>query len=360
MSLYALILAGGVGSRLWPRSRSDRPKQMLDLTGERSMLQQTVDRIRPLIPPENVWIMTNAEYVPLVREQLPELPAAQVVGEPSPRGTAPAIGLGAEHVFRRDPAGVMFALHADHFIEDEAAFRRAMEGAAEVAGRGYLVSLGVTPTRAETGYGYVELGDDLAPAAGQSAFEVRRFVEKPDAETARRYVDSGQYLWNSGIFCWRVDTIRDAFAALLPEIHGVLARIGEAVGTEGADAALAALWGELPPETTIDRGIMERAERVATVPMSVGWNDVGAWDSLAALAARDGAGNSVQGAGESVVIDSRDVYVYSEERFVAVVGVENLVVVDSGDALLVVHRDRAQEVKKIVEHLKAARRTDLL
>ena len=359
-NLYALILAGGVGTRLWPRSRKQMPKQMQDLTGERTMLQETVHRIRDLIPPENIWVMTNAEYVDLVCTQLPELPFENVVGEPAPRGTAPAIGLGAEYVAKRNPQGIMFALHADHYIPDEAGFRRAMQAAAGVAKQGWLVNLGVTPQRPETGYGYVELGESLGTFVEQPAYRVLRFREKPNAETARQYVESGRFLWNSGIFCWRTDMIQAAFETHLPEIKQVLGRIGASLGTPDASQTLLSQWAQLKGETTIDRGIMERATRVATVPMDVGWNDVGAWDSLAALMPKDDSNNSVTGKGDTIVVDSQNIFVHSQDKFVAVVGVKDLIIVDTGDALLVMSPDRAQQVKQIVKFLRKNGRTELL
>jgi mannose-1-phosphate guanylyltransferase len=358
--LYGLILAGGVGTRLWPRSRSYLPKQMLDLTGQRTMIQQTVDRIREVLPPERLWIMTNAEYVDLVREQLPGVPPDHVVGEPSPRGTAPAIGLGAQYIARLAPDGIMFALHADHFIEDEAGFREAMLTAATVAENGWLVNLGVKPTRPETGYGYVELGEALDHTDGQKAYRVLCFREKPALEVAEEYVSAGRFLWNSGIFCWRVDVIQDEFQRLIPDTQAVLERIGESVGTAEAESTLEEEWSKLEGEITIDRGIMERAEKVATVPMDVGWNDVGAWDSLALLMARDVDGNSVTGTGDSIILDSRNVYVHSNEKFVAVIGVDNLIVVETEDALLVLTQERAQDVKEIVNLLRSTGRHELL
>jgi len=359
-NLYALILAGGVGSRLWPRSRKKMPKQMQDLTGERTMIQKTVDRIRDLISPENIWVMTNAEYVDLVAQQLPELPPSNIVGEPSPKGTAPAIGLGAQYVAQRDPQGIMFALHADHYIPDEAGFRRAMQAAAGVAEQGWLVNLGVTPLRPETGYGYVELGESVGTFVEQTAYRVLRFREKPNAETAQQYVESGRFLWNSGIFCWRTDVIQKEFETHLPYIQAVLKRIGAGIGTAQASQILRSEWKQLEGETTIDCGIMERAAQVATVPMDVGWNDVGAWDSLAALMPKDGSENSVTGKGETLILDSENVFIHSQEKFVAVVGVKDLIVVDTGDALLVMSPDRAQQVKKIVQFLRKTGRTDLL
>jgi mannose-1-phosphate guanylyltransferase len=359
-TLYALILAGGVGTRLWPRSRTTMPKQMLGLTSHRTMIQQTFDRVREVIAPEHIWVMTNAEYVDLVRAQLPEIPSANVVGEPAPRGTAPAIGLGAQFVAKQNPKGVMFCLHADHFIADEESYRAAMQSAAAIAQEGWLVNLGVTPTRAETGYGYVELGDTVGTYEGAPGYRVERFREKPDADTAREYVESGRYLWNTGIFCWRTDRIQAEFTRLLPPIQTTLTTIGDAIGTATFQETLWGEWETLSGETTIDHGIMEQATQVATVPMNAGWNDVGAWDSLAALLPRDTQGNSVTGAGETIVLDTQNTFVHSEEKMVAVVGVRDLIVVDMNDALLVMHQDCAQDVKKIVTELKARGRTDLL
>lgn len=358
--LYALILAGGVGTRLWPRSRTTMPKQMLGLTSKRTMIQQTFDRVREMIPPGNIWVMTNAEYVDLVRSQLPEIPFANVVGEPSPRGTAPAIGLGAQFVAKQNPEGVMFCLHADHFIANEDAYRAAMKSAAALAGEGWLVNLGVTPLRAETGYGYVELGDQVGTFEGQPGYQVVRFREKPDADTAKQFVESGHYLWNSGIFCWRADRIQAEFTRLLPHVQTTLTRIGSAIGSPNFQETLWSEWESLRGETTIDHGIMEHAGQVATVPMDVGWNDVGAWDSLAALLPHDTSGNSVTGEGDTIVLDTENTFVHSEEKLVAVVGVRDLIVVDMNDALLVIHRERAQDVKQIVNELKARGRTDLL
>jgi mannose-1-phosphate guanylyltransferase len=333
---------------------------MLALTSERTMIQQTFDRLQDIVQPERVWVMTNAEYVDLVRAQLPELPPENVVGEPAPRGTAPAIGLGAQMVARQNPEGVMLSLHADHYIEDETAYRRAIAAAAAVASDGWLVNLGVKPTRPEPGYGYVELGDPVGTYEGQPVHEVVRFSEKPDAETARHYVESGRYLWNSGIFCWRADRIRREFERLLPEIQLTLGRIGSAAGGPDFHYTLWQEWSSIEGETTIDKGIMEHAERIATVPMNVGWNDVGAWDSLAALVAHDDQGNSVTGSGESVLLHSENTFVYSEAALVAVVGVRDLIVVDMNDSLLVMHKSRAQDVKEVVSELKARNRTDLL
>lgn len=357
-NVYALILAGGVGTRLWPRSRRNRPKQLLSLVGEQSLLQMTVDRIRPIIPPERVFIMTNQEYVPAVRSQVPDVPAVQVIGEPAVRGTAPAIGLGAYVIQQFDPDGVMLSLHADHFFSDEEQFRRAMVAAAAVAGENWLVNLGVRPEYPATGYGYVELDGELGTYKDHSAYAVKQFTEKPDLETARRFVASDDYLWNSGIFCWRTDVILDAFSRLLPEHATVLERIAAAFGADDWNEVLAREWATLSGETTIDRGIMERADQVATVPMSAGWSDIGSWESLAELMPANDDENVI--AGDVVAFDSRRVFAHSDNRFIALVGVEDLIVVDDSDAILVCHRSRAQYVKKIVKWLEQEGRDEML
>lgn len=357
-NVYALILAGGVGTRLWPRSRRNRPKQLLSLVGEQSLLQMTVERIRPIIPPERVFIMTNREYVPAVRSQVPDVPSAQVIGEPAVRGTAPAIGLGAYVIRQLDPDGVMISLHADHYFSDEEQFRRAVVAAAAVAGDEWLVNLGVRPEYPATGYGYVELAGELGTYSDHPAYEVKQFIEKPDLEVARRFVATDTYLWNSGIFCWRIEVILDAFGRLLSEHSAVLERVAMAFDTEDWHNVLKREWATLSGETTIDRGIMERADRVATVPMSAGWSDIGSWESLAELMPANDDGNVI--AGDVVAFDSRHVFAHSDNRFVALVGVEDLIVVDDSDALLVCHRSRAQQVKEIVKWLEQEGRDEIL
>jgi mannose-1-phosphate guanylyltransferase len=354
---YALILAGGVGSRLWPRSRESRPKQLLDLISERSMLQETVARVEPLVPPEHIIIMTNQSYVALVREQLPNVPPGNVIGEPAVRGTASAVGYGAAVIARRDPSAVMFSLHADHYMRDVEGFRRALQAAARVAGEGYLVTLGIQPEYPETGYGYIERGEKLGAFEGQVAYRVVRFTEKPDAETARAFVESGRYYWNSGLFTWQVSTILEAFAKYMPDTYEKLQVIASAIGTDEGPETLGRVWPALENQT-IDYGIMERAERVAVVPADFGWSDVGTWNALFKLMDADGERNVV--VGDHVGVDTCGSFVYSEGRLIATIGVEDLIIVDTGDAVLVCPRDRAQDVKTVVDRLKREKRTNVL
>jgi mannose-1-phosphate guanylyltransferase len=351
--LYAVIMAGGIGSRLWPRSRGSTPKQFLDLVGAQTMLQDTVDRIEPLIPPARVLVVVSQEHVATVREQVPALPLENVVVEPGPRGTAPCIGLAAVALQQRDPQASMAVFPADHLIADAAGFRRAVAAAAQVAQDGYLVTLGVTPTQPHTGYGYIQRGDSLEGVQGLPAYQVRRFTEKPDGSTARHFVDSGEYYWNAGIFIWRVATILAEMDRLLPRLYVELQAIAGAWDQEGCAGMLAAAW-ERVPQTTIDYGIMEKAARVAVLPIDVGWDDVGNWATLSALLDSDGAGNVLRGSGRHLLVGTHDTYLYaSAGRLVAAVGLEGFVVVDTPDALLICPKDRAQSVREVVDRLKA-------
>lgn len=354
---YALILAGGIGSRLWPRSRESSPKQLLELISRQSMLQETVARVEPLVSPEHIIIMTNQGYVAAVREQLSDVPPENVIGEPAIRGTASAVGYGAAVIARHDPSAVMFSLHADHHMRDVDGFRRALQAAAEVAGEGYLVTLGIQPEYPEAGYGYIERGEALGTFRGQAAYRVARFTEKPDAGQARAFVESGRYYWNSGLFTWQVSTILDAFAQYMPDTHEKLQMMALAIGTDQELETLEQVWPTLENQT-IDYGIMERAERVAVVPADFGWSDVGTWNALFDLMDADDDGNVV--VGDHVGMDTRDSFIYSDGRLITTIGVENLIVVDVGDVVLVCPRDRAQDVKAIVDRLKREERTDVL
>jgi mannose-1-phosphate guanylyltransferase len=354
--MYALIMAGGTGTRLWPRSRAARPKQFLPLLGERTMLQETVERIRPLVTPDHILIATGRPYVDLSAEQLPDVPRRNIIGEPSGKGSAPCIGLGALEMLRDDPDAIMVVLSSDHQIEKVDVFREALKAAAEVAQGGYLVTLGIRPSEPHTGYGYIQRRASLGQFNGFEAFEVERFVEKPTRDKAEAYVASGQYSWNAGIFIWRADAIMQAFSEYLPRLNEQLRSIAAAGGAATPDSWVDT-W-EAIQNVTIDYGIMERARRVAVIPVDIGWSDVGDWDTLTALAA-NGSSNVVQA--DHIGLDTRDTLVYSDsDRLIATVGLENFLVIDTGDALMIAPRDRAQDVKKIVDELKARGRDELL
>src|SRR3954454_24495850 len=357
MTLYGLIMAGGTGSRLWPRSRKGLPKQFLPLLTERTMLQETVDRIRPIIDPNATLVATGREYVDLAVSQLPNLPLGNIIAEPSGRGTAPCIGLGAIELIHRDKDATMAVLSADHVIRKAHAFRHALQAAEEIAQQGYLVTLGITPNEPQTGYGYIQRGASLGQHKGFEAFEVARFVEKPNRATAEHYLAEGGYSWNAGIFVWRVETILKELAQHLPELRAQLAEIAQA-GGPGLPDAMARVWGDVA-SMTIDYGVMERATKVAIIPVDIGWSDVGDWNTLAGLSDPDDDGNVSQA--EHLAIDTRGTLVYSNDsRLIATIGLENFIIVDTGDAILIAPRDRAQDVKKLVDELKLNDRADLL
>jgi mannose-1-phosphate guanylyltransferase len=357
-SFWAVIPAGGSGTRLWPLSRAARPKFLLPLLGEASLLQQTVARLAPLAPPARTLVVCGPAHAAAVARQLPDLPEGNVVVEPAPKGSGPAIGLATALIARRDPAAIVGSFAADHRVDDPAAFVRAVRTAVVAAGDGWLVTLGLTPTRPETGFGYIERTDAaVAATADGTAYRAARFVEKPDRATATAYVASGRFLWNASMFVWRAQALLDELARLQPALHEGLARIAAAWGTARQERVTAEVWATLAV-TTIDQGVMERAGRVAVVPAELGWSDVGDWHGLGELLARDDLGNSVRG--ELVQVDTRRSVVWSETgRVVALVGIDNTAVVDTPDALLVVNRDRAQDVKRLVDQLKAAQRTEL-
>jgi mannose-1-phosphate guanylyltransferase len=350
--LYAVIMAGGVGSRLWPRSRSAIPKQFLDLLGTRTMLQETVDRIEPLIPLERVLIVGGQEHVATIHDQIPGLSEDNVLVEPGPRGTAPCIGLAAVALRQRDTRATMAVFPADHCIADAVGFRQAIAAAARVAQDDYLVTLGIAPDHPHTGYGYIQRGTELGQVNGLTAFQVKRFTEKPDTSTAQDFVSSGEYYWNGGIFIWRIATILGAMDRLMPDLRTELQTIAEAWDSARRTEAMVAAWDRVP-RTTIDYGIMEKASQVAVIPVDMGWDDVGNWATLSGLLESDAAGNVVRGGGRPVVLDTTDSYVYaSAGRLVAAVGLEGFVVVDTSDAVLICPKDKAQAVRDVVQRLQ--------
>lgn len=357
--LVVVILAGGSGTRLWPRSRQTLPKQFLDLTGHGTMLQETVARLTPLVPSERMLVITNQQHVDLARQQLPQLPPEHVVGEPTPRGTAAAVGLGAVMAQHLRPDAIMASVHADHLILKPERFRAALAAAAEVAERGPLVTLGIQPAFPHTGLGYVEQGQALPAAGDHPVYRVVRFTEKPDLATAQRFVAGGRHSWNSGLFAWRVDRILAEFAQHMPELHAGLAEIGRALGTPAADATLQRVFPTLPHQT-IDYGIMERAADIAVLPVDIGWTDIGSWGTLLEVLDGDEAGNVVRGNDPVFTLDTRNTLIYTAGRLVAAIGLEDMIVVDSGDALLICPKDRAEGVRQVVEWLKQTNREGYL
>lgn len=354
---YAVIMAGGSGTRLWPLSREHTPKQALRLLGERSLFQMAVDRLDGLFPPERILVITRAEHAAALREQAPQLPAGNFIEEPEGRGTGPAIGLAALHVQQRDPQAVMAVLTADHNIADVAGFQRALRAAQAVALQGHLVTLGITPGFAATGYGYIERGATLPPAEGLPAYRLARFVEKPDPETARRMFASGEYAWNSGMFIWQIERIMQEFERQMPNLFAALQTLRPHLGGPAYADTLRQTWPGVQKQT-IDYGVMEGARDAAVLPVEIGWADVGSWASVYELMPADERGN--RWTGPHLAFDTADTLAVNTERLVALIGVSGLVVVDTPDALLICPREREQEVKQIVERLRKDGQTGLL
>ncbi len=357
MSLYAVIMAGGVGSRFWPRSRRSNPKQFLDVFGEASLIQNTFARLQPLVEPEHVFVVTNEAYTAKTHEHLPAVPAENILGEPVARNTAPCIALAAARLHALDPDATMVVLPADHLVANVERFHEVLQAAVEAAQTGALVTIGIRPTHPETGYGYVQFdadGDfdgirDDGPTDRPRAHRVMSFAEKPDLATAERFLDAGDFLWNSGMFIWRADAILDAMERHLPKVHRAFAPLQDAFGTDRQQEAVEAAYQQTP-KISIDYGVMERADNVLVVPGSFGWSDVGDWRAVHELADKDDAGNRAEG--NVILQDTARSFARSADgRLLVLVGMQDTVVVDTGDAVLVCHREQAQKVKNVVDFL---------
>lgn len=357
---YPVVPAGGSGTRLWPLSRRDRPKFLLRLgETDRSLLQVTVDRLLPLADHDHVLVVTGAAHVAAVRDQLPDLPPANLLAEPSPRDSGPAIALAAAIALTRDPDAITGSFAADHLVADVAAFHRTVRTAAEVATTGLLVTIGLIPTRPETGYGYIETA---APLGIGTARAVASFREKPDLATARSYLATGGYLWNAGMFLWRADALLAEVRRQLPELYDGVTAIAAAYAAGDGPRVHEQLWRGLP-RVSIDVGVVEGAAasgRVGCVPADLGWTDVGDWDTLGGLWPADETGTVRLAADDVVTLDSSGCVVSSTGRPVVLLGVDDLVVVDTEDVLFVCPRDRAQDVGAVVRALGAAGRDTLI
>ncbi|HZP03838.1 MAG TPA: mannose-1-phosphate guanylyltransferase [Terracidiphilus sp.] len=363
-----VILAGGSGTRFWPRSRRARAKQVLALDGERSMIQQTVERLKPLAGLDKTWIITNDLLAQEIADQLPGLPAGQIVQEPCARNTAPACGLAAFLIERQSPDAVIGVFPSDHVIGDEPRFLKALQKGITLAAAGEnMVVLGIEPVRPETGYGYIETGDY---AKDDSALHVRRFTEKPNQNKAEEFVSAGNYYWNSGMFLWSARTLANAVREHLPETAPLLESIAATWGTPQFDETFRTLYPKCE-NISVDYAVLEprsakgeHLSRLFCLPAEFSWNDLGSWASLYEyqLETRlrgDSEGN-VADTGGHMAIEANDNYIFSPKKFVALVGVENLVVVDTEDALLIAHRDHSQDVGKIVKELNLTGRNELI
>jgi mannose-1-phosphate guanylyltransferase len=353
---YGLILAGGRGTRFWPRSRRKNAKQVLRFFGERSLIQQTVDRLKPVLPPDRIWILTNDHLRVEIVNQLPEVPKRQILAEPAQRNTAPAIGLAAHILQSIDPEAIMGVFPADQVIGRPRDYVRLLRPAFRAANAGKIVVLGIQPRWAETGYGYIEFPEGVEPAS-KVALDVRSFREKPDAETAARFLAAGHFYWNAGMFFWRTSVLLDALRRFLPKTASLLASL-PAFGSRKFTTRLQQAF-PLCDNISIDYAVLERASNVVGLAAGdIGWNDVGSWNAVYELYKRDAYGNAFSA--DVLIESSTGNYVDAGKKLVALLGVKDLIVVDTPDALLIADRRRAQEVGELVKRLEKSGREDLL
>jgi mannose-1-phosphate guanylyltransferase len=358
---YAVIMAGGVGSRFWPRSREKNPKQLLEIVGEGTMIQNTVRRLKGFIDEKNIFIVTNKTQRNLVVKQLPNIPIDNIIIEPVGRNTAPCIGLAALFIHRLDPKGVMIVLPADHLIAKEQEFLSVLATASKVAyDSSALVTIGIHPTHPETGYGYIQVKDrseENAPVGIDGVHEVKTFAEKPNYATAITFLESGDFYWNSGMFIWRVDVILNEIQHSLPELYHQLMNLQPSIGTPLFEQNLETVYG-LIRGISIDYGVMEKANRVYVVKGDFGWNDLGSWDEVNRITAKDEHGNYTSG--KVITVKSNNTYIHTSDKLVAAVGVEDLIIINTPDAVLICKKGSSQDVKEIVDHLRRKQMNEYL
>lgn len=354
MKITAVIMAGGRGERFWPKSRNNCPKQFLSLTADKeTMIQKTVKRLDKIVEPEDVFVVTNSAYREIVETQLPRIPKENILSEPCARNTAPCIAYAAAVIKKKYDDAVMLVLPSDHLIGYVNIYHRALRKAIAAAEEGQnLVTIGITPTYPETGYGYISFGEEKG-----DAFEVERFVEKPDLATAKKYLASGNYLWNSGMFVWKVSSIMANIQKFMPEIYYGASRIGESFGTDDFEEVLIREFEAFPSES-IDFGIMEKAENIYTIPGSFGWDDVGSWLAMERINETDDDKNFIDG--DVIAVDSKRTTICGGKRLIAAVGTRDLIIVDTDDVLLVCSKNSTQDVKKVISKLKEQERFELV
>ncbi len=353
--VYPVIMAGGVGTRFWPRSREKSPKQLLEIIGKGTLIQNTVKRLAGFLDVRNCFVVTSRAQKPLASKQLEVLHVDEekILVEPMGRNTAPCIGLAALHIRRINPKGVMVVLPADHLISDLAEYERVIRLAVEIAREsGSLITIGIHPTYPETGYGYIQMyNEDGAhnPFFSRGVFRVKTFAEKPSLQVAEKFLASGDFLWNSGQFVWRVDVILKKIEHLLPELYAELMRVDAAMETPQYASTLEKAYGVIRG-ISIDYGVMEKTDDVYTIPANFGWSDIGSWDEVYRMSGKDENGNSITG----LVIpkDTKGSYIYTQGKLVATIGVEDLIIVNTDDALLICKRGRSQDVKEVADHLR--------
>lgn len=360
-NVFGVIMAGGVGARFWPRSRQKTPKQLIEIVGSGTMLQNTVKRLEGVVDPKQIFIVTNKVQKAAVIKQLPSVPPQNVLVEPLSRNTAPCLGLASLYINRLDPRAVILALPADHLVQDVEEFRRVLRLAIEVASEsGSPVTIGIEPKWPETGYGYIQFIDEADGTNkyfSHGVYRVKTFAEKPILETAEKFLASGDFLWNSGMFVWRVDVVLEQLKTFLPDLYDGLMKLDGVLGTDKFQSTLEFIYGLIRP-ISIDYGIMEKASNVLVIKGEFGWSDVGSWDEVYRISTKDENGNYVSG--KVLMKDTTNSLIYSNDKLVATIGLENVIVVSTEDAVLICQRGKSQDVKEIVEQLKRKQMNEYL
>lgn len=360
-NVYAVIMAGGVGARFWPRSLEKNPKQLLEIVGKGTLIQNTVKRLTDIIEPSNILIVTNRIQKTIVARQLPQIPADNIITEPLGRNTAPCIGLASLFIRRRDPDAVMVVLPADHIVQDEEEFERVLRLAIWVAYESrHLITIGIEPRRPETGYGYIQVineDDGTNPYFGRGVYNVKTFAEKPNVPTAQRFLESGDFLWNSGMFIWCVNVFLEEIQKLLPDLYGELMKIEAVIGSKHYDHTLETVYRTIR-SISVDYGVMEKAGKVYVIRGNFGWSDVGSWDEVYRLSGKDDQGNSITG--RAFLKDTKNALIFSPDKLVAALGVEDVIVINTEDALLVCKLGHSQDVKEVVDYLRRKQMYDYL
>lgn len=356
MKITALIMAGGRGERFWPRSRRTLPKQFLSLTGDgRTMIQLTIERISSIVSIEDIFVVTNKDYKDLVIQQLPKLPKENIICEPVGRNTAPCIGLGAVHISKKYDDALMLVLPSDHLIKYNSMFLTTLKNACDVAEQdNNLVTIGITPDYPETGYGYIKFNPNNCY---KTAFSVDRFVEKPNLELAKEYIATEEYLWNSGMFVWKVSSILNGIKEFMPQLYDGLLHIKDSIHTPDEENVLEKEYQTFDSES-IDYGIMEKAQDIYTIPGTFGWDDVGSWLAVERIQKTNEFGNVING--NIITIDTKNCIIEGEKKLIAAVGLHNLVIIDSEDATLICDKNSTNDIKKVIENLKICNRTEYI
>lgn len=356
MNKTVLIMAGGRGERFWPKSRKELPKQFLSLTGDgKTMIQLTVERLLPLIKLEDIYIVTNKDYKELALSQLPGIPSDNIICEPMGKNTAPCIGLGAINIAKKYDDAIMYVLPSDHQIKFTQMFLSTLMDAAEIAEQNSnLVTIGINPDYPETGYGYIKFNPNEVSRRG---YKVEKFVEKPNIELAKEYIKTEEYLWNSGMFTWKLSSILQKFSEFMPETYKGLMNIKESMGTEMEESVLIEEFKNMESQS-IDYGIMEKASDIYIIPGTFGWDDVGSWLAVERLQKSNELGNVVKG--DIISVNTSNCIIQGDKKLIATVGLEDMIIVDTSDATLICHKDHAGEIKKVIENLKICNRNELL